>query len=121
LIGQGIFHGDQDFFISKFPECNEGQFRDQKSPDLHEKSLDLSSYEIFQHKILKSQSFKKRAVYCYFYATLNIFSYTGDNLEMKNPLTYQIIDNKLLNVENAPKLLKKISQNMKMRVLTKRT
>jgi hypothetical protein len=30
--------------------------------------------EIFQHKILKSQSFKKRAVYWYFYATLNIFS-----------------------------------------------
>jgi hypothetical protein len=41
LIGQGIFHGDQ------------------KSRDLHEKSLDLSNYEIFQHKILKSKSFKK--------------------------------------------------------------
>ncbi len=38
LIGQGIFHGDQ------------------KSRDLHEKSRDLSNYEIFQHKILKSQS-----------------------------------------------------------------
>jgi hypothetical protein len=56
LIGQGIFHGDQ------------------KSRDLHEKSRDLSNYEIFQHKILKSQSFKKRAVHWYFYATLNIFS-----------------------------------------------
>jgi hypothetical protein len=42
LIGQGIFHGDQ------------------KSRDLHEKSRDLSNYEIFQHKILKSQSLKKR-------------------------------------------------------------
>jgi hypothetical protein len=31
---------------------------------------DLLNYEIFQHKILKSQSFKKRAVYWYFYATL---------------------------------------------------
>ncbi len=45
LIGQGIFHGDK------------------KIRDLHEKSRDLSNYEIFQHKILKSQSFKKRAVY----------------------------------------------------------
>ncbi len=45
LIGQGIFHGDQ------------------KSRDLHEKSRDLSNYEIFQHKILKLQSFKKRAVF----------------------------------------------------------
>jgi hypothetical protein len=31
LIGLGIFHGDLDFF------------------DLHEKSLDLSNYEIFPH------------------------------------------------------------------------
>jgi hypothetical protein len=55
LIGQGIFHEDQDFFLSlNCPECNEGQFRDQKSRDLHEKSLDLSNFEIFQHKILKS-------------------------------------------------------------------
>ncbi len=46
----------------------------KKSRDLHEKSRDLSNYEIFQHKILKSQIFKKRAVYWYFYATLNIFS-----------------------------------------------
>jgi hypothetical protein len=44
LIGLRIFHGDFDFF------------------DLHEKSLDLSNYEIFPHKILKSQTFKKRAV-----------------------------------------------------------
>jgi hypothetical protein len=41
LIGLGIFHGDPDFF------------------DLHEKSLDLSNYEIFPHKILKSGTFKK--------------------------------------------------------------
>jgi len=72
------------FLSLNCPECNEGQFRDQKSRDLHEKSRDLSNYEIFQHKILKSQSFKKRAVYWYFYATLNIFSYTGDNLEIKS-------------------------------------
>jgi len=50
MIGKGIFHGDQDFF-------------DQKSRDLHEKSRDLSYYEIFQQKILKSQTFKKSAVY----------------------------------------------------------
>jgi hypothetical protein len=56
LIGQGIFH------------------RDQKSRDLHEKSKDLSNYKIPPHKILKSQCFKMRAVYWYFYATLNIFS-----------------------------------------------
>ncbi len=61
LIGQEIFRGDQDFL-------------DQKSWDLYEKSRDLSNYEIFKHKILKSQSFKKRAIYWYFYATLNIFS-----------------------------------------------
>ncbi len=41
FIGLGIFHGDLDFF------------------DLHEKSLDLSNYEIFPHKILKSRTFKK--------------------------------------------------------------
>jgi hypothetical protein len=44
LIGHGIFHGDLDFF------------------DLHEKSLDLSNYGIFPHKILKS-ALLKRAVY----------------------------------------------------------
>jgi hypothetical protein len=63
LKGQGIFHGDQKVEIS----------------------IDLSNYEIYQHKILKSQIFKKRAVYWYFYATLNIFSSTGDNLEIKKP------------------------------------
>ena len=52
MIGKGIFHGDK------------------KSPDLHEKSRDLSYYEIFQQKILKPQTFKKSAVYWYFYATL---------------------------------------------------
>ncbi len=41
FIGLGIFHGDLDFF------------------DLHEKSLDLSNYEIFPHKIQKSRTFKK--------------------------------------------------------------
>jgi hypothetical protein len=62
------------FLSLNCPECNAGQFRDQKSRDLHEKSRDLSNHEIFQHKILKSQSLKKRGVYWYFYATLNIIS-----------------------------------------------
>jgi hypothetical protein len=44
LIGLGIFHGDLDFF------------------DLHEKSLGLSNYEIFPHKILKSRTFKKSSI-----------------------------------------------------------
>jgi hypothetical protein len=44
LIGLGIFHGDLDFF------------------DLHEKTLDLSNYEIFPHKILKSLTFKKSSI-----------------------------------------------------------
>jgi hypothetical protein len=44
LIGLGIFHGDLDFF------------------DLHEKSLDLSNYEIFPHKVLKSRTFKKSSI-----------------------------------------------------------
>jgi hypothetical protein len=109
LTGQGIFHGDQDFFLSlNCPECNEGQFRDQKK----------LIYEIFQHKILKSQSFKKRAVYWYFYARLNIFSYTGDNLEKESldlhekslDIKYQIIDKKSLYAENAPKLWKKFAK-----------
>ncbi len=39
-----------------------GQFRDQKSLDLHEKSLDLTNYEIFPHKILKSRTFKKSSI-----------------------------------------------------------
>jgi hypothetical protein len=30
--------------------------------DLHEKSLDLSNYEIFPHKILKSRTFKKSSI-----------------------------------------------------------
>jgi hypothetical protein len=38
---------------------------------------------------------------------------------MKNPLTYQIIDKK--PAENAPKLVKKIRQNINVRVLTNRT
>jgi hypothetical protein len=44
LIGLGIFHEDLNLF------------------DLHEKSLDLSNYEIFQHKILKSHTFKKSSI-----------------------------------------------------------
>jgi hypothetical protein len=44
LIGLGIFHGDLDFF------------------DLHEKSLDLSNYDIFPQKILKSRTFKKSSI-----------------------------------------------------------
>jgi hypothetical protein len=44
LIGLRIFHGDLDFF------------------DLHEKTLDLSNYEIFPHKILKSLTFKKSSI-----------------------------------------------------------
>ncbi len=44
LLGLGIFHGDLDFF------------------DLHEKSLDLSNYEIFPQKILKSRTFKKSSI-----------------------------------------------------------
>ncbi len=39
-----------------------GQFKDQKSLDLHEKYLDLSNNEIFQHKILKSRTFKKSSI-----------------------------------------------------------
>ncbi len=42
LIGLGIFHGDQ------------------KSQD--QKSVDLSNYEIFPHKILKSRTFKKSSI-----------------------------------------------------------
>ena len=40
---------------------------------------------------------------------------------MTNPLTYQIIDKKPLNAENAPKQFKKIRQNMNVRVLANRT
>jgi len=54
MIGKGIFH------------------EDQKSRDLHEKSRDLSYYEIFQQKILKSQTFKKNAVHWYLNLNLNL-------------------------------------------------
>jgi hypothetical protein len=47
------------FLSLNCPECNEGQFRDQKSRDLHEKSRDLSDYEIFQHNILNHNLLKK--------------------------------------------------------------
>ncbi len=41
---------------------------------------------------------------------------------MKNPLTYQIIDiKKLLNEENAPKLSKKICQNMNVPMMSNRS
>jgi hypothetical protein len=61
------------------PECNEGQFRDEKSLDLHEKSLDLSNYFIFPHKILKSRTFKKSSILIVIMgqktSTSNAFSY----------------------------------------------
>jgi len=53
LIGLGIFHGDISTFLIS---------RDLKSLDLHEKSVDLSNYEIFPHKILKSLTFKKSSI-----------------------------------------------------------
>jgi hypothetical protein len=40
---------------------------------------------------------------------------------MKNPLSYQIVDKKPLIAEIAPKILKKIRQNMNVRVLRNRT
>ncbi len=51
LIGLGIFHGDLNFF------------------DLHEKSVDISNYEIFPHKILKSRTFKKSSILIVFILT----------------------------------------------------
>jgi hypothetical protein len=44
LIGLKIFLVDLDFF------------------DVREKSLDLSNYEIFPHKILKSRTFKNSSI-----------------------------------------------------------
>ena len=61
MIGKGIFHGDQ------------------KSRDLHEKSRDLSYYEPFQQKILKSQILKK--VRC-----IGIFMPRCLTLPLKKPL-----------------------------------
>ncbi len=55
LIGLGIFHGYLDFF------------------DLHEKSLDLSNYEIFPHKILKSRTFKKSSILIVIFSSANLF------------------------------------------------
>ena len=49
-------------FLIYCPSLHSGQLRDQKSLDLHEKSLDLSNYEIFPHKILKSRTFKKSGI-----------------------------------------------------------
>jgi hypothetical protein len=40
--------------------------------DLHEKSLDLSNYEIFPHKILKSCTFKKSSILLVIIPLLNI-------------------------------------------------
>ena len=48
--------------VSAVAAAPSGQFRDKKSLDLHEKSLDLSNYEIFPHKILKSRTFKKSSI-----------------------------------------------------------
>ncbi len=53
-LGLGIFHGDLDIF--------DLQIVKKKSLDLHEKYLDLSNYEIFPHKILKSRTFKKSSI-----------------------------------------------------------
>ncbi len=50
------------FLSLNCPSLHSGQFRDKKSLDLHEKSLDLSNYEIFPHKILKSRTFKKSSI-----------------------------------------------------------
>jgi len=64
MIGKGIFHGDQDFFdLLIVQSASRDNLEIKKSRDLHEKSRDLSYYEIFQQKILKSQTFKKSVVY----------------------------------------------------------
>ncbi len=56
-----LFVKDCDFRILCW-KIHSGQFRDQKSLDLHEKSLDQSNYEIFPHKIIKSRTFKKSSI-----------------------------------------------------------
>ncbi len=71
LIGLGIFHGDLDFF------------------DLHEKSLDLSNYEIFPHKILKSRTFIKSSMLivniCLFFSLqLNIMTIVVLNVNLRS-------------------------------------
>jgi hypothetical protein len=78
---------------------------DQKSRDLYEKFQDLSTYEIFQHTILKSQSFKKRAVYWYFYDTLNIFS------QLKLIFFRLIVDYRLKDVLKCRKCAKNLDKN----------
>jgi hypothetical protein len=45
-----------------------------KSRDLHEKSRDLSNYEIFQHKILKSQILKKSRILVFLCHAEHLFS-----------------------------------------------
>jgi hypothetical protein len=65
------------FLSLNCPECNEGQFRDQKSRDLHEKSRDLSNYENFQHKILKSQSLKKSSILVFLCHAEHLSSHWG--------------------------------------------
>ena len=73
MIGQGIFHGDQ------------------KSRDLHEKSRDLSNYEIFQHKILKSQSFKKKSSILVFLCHAeHLFLHSGQFRDKKSWSPWQI-------------------------------
>jgi hypothetical protein len=50
------------FFISKLSLVTLGTIERYKSLDLHEKSLDLSNYEIFPQKILNSRTFKKSSI-----------------------------------------------------------
>ncbi len=59
MIGLGIFHGDLDFF------------------DLHEKSLDLSNYETFPQKILKSRTFKKSSILIVINISLILYYFEG--------------------------------------------
>ncbi len=44
------------------PRYTQDNLEIKKSLDLREKSLDLSNYEIFPHKILKSRTFKKSSI-----------------------------------------------------------
>jgi len=80
MKGKGIFHGDQ------------------KNLDLHEKSRDLSYYDIFQQKILKSQPLKKMRC-------IGIFMPRCLTLPLKNPSKLTIIPRK--NPRNLPKMRQK--------------
>jgi hypothetical protein len=61
MIGVACYSYDR-CCMQDCPSLHSGQFRDQKSLDLHEKSLDLSNYEIFPQKILKYRTFKKSSI-----------------------------------------------------------